>query len=147
VSGVAASRRIRIRPAVVLEESDLEWRFVRGSGPGGQNVNKVATSAQVRFEARRRLPPDVFARLQRIAGRRLSQDGVLTVTARAARTQERNRAQALDRLVELLRAAAEPPAPRTPTRTPPASRARRLDSKRRRAGTKDRRRKVTHLDD
>lgn len=147
MAGSAASRRIRIRSALLLRESDLEWHFVRGSGPGGQNVNKVATSAQVRFEARRHLPPDVFARLQRIAGRRLNQDGVLTITARAERSQERNRAQALGRLIELLRAAAEPPKPRTPTRPTAASRTRRLDSKRKRSGAKDRRRKVTHLDD
>jgi ribosome-associated protein len=132
---------------LVLRESDLEWHFVRGSGPGGQNVNKVATSAQVRFEARRHLPPDVFARLQRLAGRRLSQDGVLSITARAERSQERNRTQALGRLVELLRAAAEPPTPRNPTRPTAASRTRRLDSKRKRSGAKNRRRKVTHLDD
>jgi len=147
VAGTTASRRIRIRSALVLRESDLEWHFVRGSGPGGQNVNKVATSAQVRFEARRHLPPDVFARLQRLAGRRLNQDGVLSLTARAERSQERNRAQALGRLIELLRAAAEPPTPRTPTRPTAASRSRRLESKRRRSGAKDRRRKVTHLDD
>jgi ribosome-associated protein len=147
MSGIAASRRIRIRSALVLRESDLEWRFVRGSGPGGQNINKVATRAQVRFEARRHLPPDVFARLQRLAGHRLNQDGVLTITARAERSQKRNRAQALDRLVELLRAAAEPPTPRTPTRPTAASRVRRLETKRKRAGTKDRRRKVTDLDD
>lgn len=147
MAGTAASRRIRIRSALVLRESDLEWHFVRGSGPGGQNVNKVATSAQVRFEARRHLPPDVFARLQRLAGRRLSQDGVLSITARAERSQERNRTQALGRLVELLRAAAEPPTPRNPTRPTAASRTRRLDSKRKRSGAKNRRRKVTHLDD
>lgn len=147
MAGTTASRRIRIRSALVLRESDLEWHFVRGSGPGGQNVNKVATSAQVRFEARRHLPPDVFARLQRLAGRRLNQDGVLSLTARAERSQERNRAQALGRLIELLRAAAEPPTPRTPTRPTAASRSRRLESKRRRSGAKDRRRKVTHLDD
>ena len=114
VAGTAASRRIRIRSALVLRESDLEWHFVRGSGPGGQNVNKVATSAQVRFEARRHLPPDVFARLQRLAGRRLSQDGVLTITARAERTQERNRTQALGRLVELLRGGCRTPDPAHP---------------------------------
>jgi len=147
MTGEGRKRRIRIRAGFTLSESDLEWRFIRAAGPGGQNVNKVATSAQVRFEARRRLPPDVFARLQRLAGRRLSRDGMLTITARAERSQERNRSEALGRLVELLRAAAEPPTPRTATRPTSASRARRLESKRKRAGTKERRRRVADLDD
>ncbi len=147
MTGEGRTRRIRIRNGLSLSESDLEWRFIRAAGPGGQNVNKVATSAQLRFVARRHLPPDVFSRLRRLAGRRLNHDGVLTITARAERSQERNRAQALGRLIELLRAAAEPPTPRTPTRPTAASRSRRLESKRRRSGAKDRRRKVTHLDD
>jgi ribosome-associated protein len=140
-------RRIRIRPALVLDEAHLEWHFIRASGPGGQNVNKVATAAQLRYDARAHLPADVFARLRRIAGRRMSQDGVLTLTARAERTQERNRQQALDRLAAILRQAAEPPTPRTPTRPTAASRAQRLEGKRQRGTTKARRRRITDEND
>ena len=136
-------RRIRIRAALTLDEAHLEWRFIRASGPGGQNVNKVATAAQVRYDAGAHLPPDVLTRLRRFAGRRMSHDGVLTLTARAERTQERNRQQALDRLAAMLRQAAEPPTPRTPTRPTAGSRAQRLEGKRQRGTTKARRRRVT----
>jgi len=146
VTPSARPRRIRIRAALTLDEAHLEWHFIRASGPGGQNVNKVATAAQVRYDARAHLPPDVLTRLRRIAGRRLSQDGILTFTARAERTQERNRQQALDRLAAMLRQAAEPPTHRTPTRPTAASRAQRLERKRKRGTTKARRRRVTDED-
>lgn len=141
------SLAIRIRSGLVLKDSDLEWHFVRSAGPGGQNVNKVSTAAQVRYDARRLLPPEVYARLRRIAGRRLARDGRLTVTARSARTQQRNRERALERLVDLLRLAAEPPTPRTATRPTAASRVRRLKQKRQRATVKGKRRRVTDLDE
>jgi ribosome-associated protein len=136
------SRRIRVRPALVLNEAHVEWRFVRAAGPGGQNVNKVATAAQLRYDARAHLPHDVFSRLRRIARGRLSTEGVLTLMARSQRTQSGNRREALDRLEDLLRRAAVPPTPRTATRPTSTSRARRLEAKRRRGQSKARRRKV-----
>jgi ribosome-associated protein len=141
------SHRIRIRPAVVLDEDHVEWRFVRGTGPGGQNVNKVATTAQLRYDARAHLPHDVFSRLRRLAGSRLNAEGVLILTARSQRTQSGNRREALDRLEDLLRRAAIPPTPRTATKPTSASRARRLEAKRKRARSKARRSRVTDVDE
>ncbi|HKW14275.1 MAG TPA: alternative ribosome rescue aminoacyl-tRNA hydrolase ArfB [Candidatus Krumholzibacteria bacterium] len=129
---------IPISPTLSLDESELEITFVRSSGPGGQNVNKVATAAQLRFDAARSpsLPDDVRLRLMSRAGSRLTREGVLIITARRFRTQERNRADAIARLVELIRAAATPPKRRRKTRTPAAAKARRVDAKRRRSNTK-----------
>jgi ribosome-associated protein len=141
------SHRIRICPTVVLDEDHVEWHFVRGTGPGGQNVNKVATAAQLRYDARRHLPLDVFSRLRRIAGSRLSAKGVLTLTARSQRTQSGNRREALGRLKDLLRRTAIPPTPRTATRPTAASRARRLEAKRKRGRSKAHRRRVTDADE
>ena len=126
---------IAITPAISIDESEISERFIRSSGPGGQNVNKVASAVQLRFDARQSpsLPEDVRLRLMRLAGRRLTQDGVLVITAQRHRTQEANRRDALDRLIELIRRAAEPPVPRRPTRPTAASRRRRLETKRRRA--------------
>jgi ribosome-associated protein len=129
---------ISITPTITLDESELQITFVRSSGPGGQNVNKVATAAQLRFDAAhsRALPGDVRERLLSRAGSRLTRDGVLVITARRFRTQERNRADAIARLVELIRTASIPPKPRRKTRTPRAAKARRVDAKRRRSATK-----------
>jgi ribosome-associated protein len=129
---------IRITPALALNESEIEERFIRSSGPGGQNVNKVASAVQLRFNVRHSpsLPGGVRARLERLAGRRLTLEGVLVITAQRHRTQEANRRDALDRLVELIRRAAEPPVPRKPTKPTRASRRRRLDSKTRRGTLK-----------
>ena len=129
---------IRITGNVAIDESEISESFIRASGPGGQNVNKLATAVQLRFDVRHSpsLPDEVRARLERIAGRRLTRDGVLVITAQRYRTQERNRDDALTRLIELIRAATIQPRPRRPTRPTFASKVRRLEGKRRRGGIK-----------
>jgi ribosome-associated protein len=129
---------IRITDTIAIDEGELEERFIRASGPGGQNVNKLATAVQLRFDVRSSpsLPDAVRARLERLAGSRLTKDGVLVITAQRHRTQERNRDDALGRLVELIRRAAVAPRPRRSTRPTAASRARRLEGKKRRSGIK-----------
>jgi ribosome-associated protein len=129
---------IRVTGSIAIDERELDETFVRASGPGGQNVNKLSTAVQLRFDVRGSpsLPDAVKARLERLAGQRLTRDGVLVITAQRFRTQERNRADALERLLELIRAAAIPPRPRRPTKPTKASRQRRLDHKKRRAGVK-----------
>jgi ribosome-associated protein len=121
-----------------IPETELSERFIHASGPGGQNVNKVASAVQLSFDVRQSpsLPEPVRAALLRLGGSRLSKDGVLTVTARKFREQERNRADARARLADLIRQAAAPKKPRRPTRVPKASKARRLEAKKRRGGLK-----------
>jgi ribosome-associated protein len=139
---------IRITDQIAIDEREIEESFIRASGPGGQNVNKLATAVQLRFDARRSptLPPDVRMRLERLAGRRLTKDGVVVITAQRHRTQERNRQDAQERLIDLVRRAAERPVARRPTRPTKASRQRRLDSKKRRSGIKGLRRTKPSLE-
>ena len=129
---------IHITGTIAIEEREVAESFVRAAGPGGQNVNKVATAVQLRFDVRRSpsLPDDVRARLEKLAGRRLTQAGVLIITAQRYRTQERNRQDALERLVALLRRAAVRQTPRQPTKRTAGARRRRLEVKNRRAGIK-----------
>jgi len=129
---------IAITANIAIEDSEVLESFIRASGPGGQNVNKLSTAVQLRFDVRRSpsLPDDVRERLERLAGRRLTRDGVLVITAQRFRTQERNREDALVRLVELIRAATVRPVRRRPTRPTLASKVRRLEGKKRRGDVK-----------
>ena len=129
---------IRINHDIALDESELEERFVRSSGPGGQNVNKVSTAVELRFNvaASPALPGEVRARLVRLAGRRLTDDGVLVIRAERFRTQERNRAAARERLAELVRQASVAPRRRIPTRPSRGQRLQRLEAKVKRSSVK-----------
>jgi ribosome-associated protein len=133
---------IEVTPDIMLDESEFEWRFVRGSGPGGQNVNKVATTAQLKWDAMGSdtLSDDVKERLVKLAGRRISRDGYILIEAANHRTQNRNRQEALDRLVRLVRRAVSPPKPRRPTLPSKSAKAKRLEGKRRHAAKKRQRR-------
>ena len=132
---------IRVTSHISISEREIEESFVRASGPGGQNVNKLATAVQLRFDVRSSpsLPAEVRERLERLAGARLTRDGVLVITAQSHRTQGRNRQDALDRLIDLIRRAAIAPRLRRPTKPTKASRERRVEAKKHRAGLKLRR--------
>jgi len=131
---------LRISRDLSIDENDIEVSFVRSSGPGGQNVNKLSTAAQLRFDTRRiTLAPDVAARLDRLAGQRMTKDGVIVIHAQRFRTQERNRADAIDRLLELLREASIRPTPRRATKPTFGSKQRRLEGKKRRGDIKSKR--------
>jgi ribosome-associated protein len=135
---------IRVNRTIAIDDSEIAFEFVRSSGPGGQNVNKVATAVRLRFDITRSrsLPPDIRERLLRIAGRRASTGGILTIRAQRHRTQEANRRDAISRLVELVRRASVPPKARRRTKPTAPSKTRRLEAKRRRAQTKAGRRAV-----
>jgi ribosome-associated protein len=126
---------IRITDSISIDEAEIHESFVRSSGPGGQNVNKLSTAVQLRFDVRHSptLPTEVALRLMRLAGRRMTKDGVLVLIAQNHRTQERNRAEAQARLIELIRKAAVRPTPRRATKPTKASKHRRLEGKKRRS--------------
>jgi ribosome-associated protein len=132
---------LEITPTLRLDENELHFEYVRASGPGGQNVNKVATAVQLRFDVAHSpsLASDLKGRLIRLAGKRINADGVLVIEARRFRSQEANRADALRRLRELLQKAATPPKQRKQTRPTAASRAKRLEEKKQRSEIKRRR--------
>jgi ribosome-associated protein len=139
---------IRIDHRISIDERELEERFIRASGPGGQNVNKLATAVQLRFDVRHSpsLPAQVRTRLERLAGRRLTRDGVLVINAQRHRTQERNRRDALERLIALIQRAAVAPVPRRPTKPTAGARERRLQSKKHRGSIKDLRQVKSDMD-
>jgi len=135
---------IFVTSAIAVPEDELVFDFIRSSGPGGQNVNKVATAVQLRFDVLHSpsLPDDVRIRLVRLAGKRLTNDGVLVITARRHRNQRENRDDAVERLVEMIRLAAVPPKKRRKTRPTAASKTRRLEDKRRKSRVKRMRKSV-----
>jgi len=133
---------IEITPDIIIQDDEIDFEFIRASGPGGQNINKVASAVQLRFDLMNStsLPPEVRNRLISIAGNRISSEGILMIEAKRFRSQERNRQDALDRLIKIIKAATEEPAPRKPTKPSEESKRRRLESKRHRSLTKRQRR-------
>ncbi len=139
---------IRITPSIGIDENEIEEHFIRAPGPGGQKVNKTESAVQLRFNARKSpaLSNAVFLRLKPLAGRRMTRDGVIVITANRFRAQEQNRRDAMDRLIDLIRKAAVPPKYRRPTKPSKGVKQRRLDSKRRQSDIKKIRGKVGRFD-
>lgn len=133
---------IEITPSIQIDEQEIEFAFIRSPGPGGQNVNKVSSAVQLRFNVRESpsLPEGVKQRLVRLAGKRMTSDGILIIEARQYRSQERNRQTAQERLIRLIQQVVEPPKPRHKTEPTHASIRRRLESKRKRSEIKHMRR-------
>ena len=146
ISGTDARMPIFVNERISLAEDEVTEQFVRAPGPGGQNVNKLATAVQLRFDARgsQSLPEDVRVRLLALAGTRATKHGEIVISARRFRTRERNREDALERLVSLVRRAAVAEKPRKPTKPSPASKRRRLEGKRRRSQLKVARQRLVH---
>ncbi len=140
---------IKITDNIIIDEREIQQQFIRSSGPGGQNVNKVETAVQLRFDVKKSqsLPDDVRRRLIRLAGKRINREGVLVITARRFRQQEKNRSEALRRLVGLIQKAAIKPRKRHKTRVPLASRLQRIVGKRHRSVRKNSRRQVKEYDE
>ncbi|MEA2950520.1 MAG: ribosome-associated protein [Alphaproteobacteria bacterium] len=139
---------IRVTDSISIDEAELQESFIRASGPGGQHVNKTESAVQLRFDVRHSpsLPNDVAVRLMKLAGSRMTQGGVIVITAQSERSQKRNREEALARLVELIREASVKPVPRRATKPTKASKQKRIDTKKRRGGIKSLRQKKPAVD-
>ncbi len=135
---------IQVNKEIVIDEGEIKFEFIRASGPGGQNVNKVASAVQLRFDVKnsRSLSDDTRRRLIRQAGKKINTDGILIITAKNYRRQDQNRKEALNRLIVLISKAAEKPKPHKKTRIPPSSRLKRLETKKRRSSVKNLRRSL-----